>query len=71
MVTGAGPGVGNKMLKQDRLGLCLPMGTDQERKKRAKASSQGDDQAFKGADCFSRLMTWRSGERSEFRIFER
>ena len=28
MVTGAGLGLGNKMLKQDRLGLCLHMGTD-------------------------------------------
>ena len=28
MVTGAGLGLGNKMLKQDRLGLCVLTGTD-------------------------------------------
>lgn len=39
MMTGTGLGIGNKMLKQDRLGLCLQMGTDQKGKRRAKALS--------------------------------
>lgn len=74
MVAGTALGLGNKILKQDRLGLCLQTGTDQEgkkkkKKKRAKGTSQEYDQAFKGVYCFSNLMTLRFGERSAFRIF--
>lgn len=69
MVTGTGLGLGNKMLKQDGLGLCLQMGTDQKGERRAKALSQECDQAFKGVYSFSILMTLRFEERPEFRIF--
>jgi len=56
-------------LKQDRLGLCLQMGTDQKGKRRAKVLSQECDQAFKGVYSFSILMASRFGERPELRIF--
>lgn len=36
MVTGTGLGLGNKILKQDRLGFCLQMGTDQEGNKKKR-----------------------------------
>lgn len=71
MVTGTGLGVGSKVLKQERLGLCLQMGTDPEGEKGPKAPSQQCDRALKGVYCFSNLMTLRFGERSEFRIFEK
>lgn len=70
MVTGTGLGLGNKILKQDRLGFCLQMGTDQEGNKKKK-ECQECDQAFKGLYCFSNLMTLRFEARSEFRIFEK
>lgn len=70
MVAGTALGLGNKILKQDKLGLCLQTGTDQEgEKKRVNGMSQECDQAFKGVYCFSNLMTLRFEERSAFRIF--
>lgn len=44
MVAGTALGLGNKILKQDRLGLCLQTGTDQEGKKtkKKKKKSKGD-----------------------------
>lgn len=40
MVAGTALGLGNKILKQDRLGLCLQTGTDQEGKKKKKKKEQ-------------------------------
>lgn len=59
MVTGTLLGLGNKLLKEDGLGFCLQMGTDQEGGQKKK--SQACDQAFKGIYCFSNLMTLRFG----------
>lgn len=40
MVAGTALGLGNKILKQDRLGLCLQTGTDQEGKKTKKKKKE-------------------------------
>lgn len=62
MVTGMGQGLGNKVLKQDRLGLRLRTGTGQEGNKEQRPS-QEYDQALKGLYCLSNLMILRFGER--------
>lgn len=62
MVTGTGLGVGNKMLKQDRLGLRLQTGTGREGNEEQRPS-QEYDRASKGLYCLSNLMILRFGER--------